>query len=339
MRSFLYMLVVLIAVIVIFPTIIVKSCSMQNYNEAEMEQEIGQSEEQEEIGPLYVNLYITQTEKCEKILLEDYIKGVVAAEMPAEFELEALKAQAIAARTYAVNRLKELGNSGCPEHPQADLCDDYKSCQAWMSEKQLEDRWGKINFYKYWKKVSSAVDQTAGIIITYNSQPIDPLFHSTSGGKTENSEEVFSTKLPYLRSVISEGEEKAPKFVSKLTISRNDFVKKFNAKFPNSGINAKNVDNNLKILETSEGGRVKKIQIGKIQLKGTEFRSLYNLNSTNFDIHFSGNIMIITTIGYGHGVGMSQYGANSMAQKGKTYQDILKHYYNGVKIQNIKDIF
>lgn len=292
-----------------------------------------------DIQALKIKLYDETSGKLEEMPLEEYVKGVVAAEMPASFELEALKAQAVAARTYAVNKMQIFGKSGCSKHSEADVCSDSTHCQAWESVDEQKKKWGIMSYYVYSRKIAQAVDDTAGEIITYDDQPILPAFHAISGGKTENSEDVWSQALPYLRSVVSDGEEDAPKFTAQVNMSIQDFIDKFKAHYPNAGITVKNLKDAVKILDISEGGRVKDIKVGDVTIKGTEFRSIYNLNSTNFKIYIDGNSVKIITIGYGHGVGMSQYGANSMAKKGSTYQEILKHYYTGVEIKSISEVY
>jgi stage II sporulation protein D len=339
-RIILWVIVLVIIATVVFPFIIV-NISINHFAPAEQDRvdddKIGMS--LDDIQSIKINFYNEKVGKLEEIPLEEYIKGVVAAEMPALFEPEALKAQAVAARTYAVNKMQIFGKGGCDKHPGADICSDSAHCQAWESVEEQKKKWGMLNYYVYSKKIAQAVDDTAGEIITYDDQPILPAFHAISGGKTENSGDVWSQNLPYLKSVTSDGEESAPKFTAEKNIPVQNFISSFKAHYPNANINAKNIKNSISILDTSEGGRVKDIKVGDVTIKGTEFRSIYDLNSTNFKIYFNGNNIKIVTVGYGHGVGMSQYGANSMAKNGNTYQEILKHYYTGVEIKDIASVY
>jgi stage II sporulation protein D len=288
-------------------------------------------------GTSTIKVYFHEQDKVEDIDFEEYLKGVVAAEMPASFGMEALKAQAVAARTYTLLKVLKPQESIVAQHKGAYICTNFAHCQAWTDKGQLKDTWGTINFNENYKKISKAVEETNGLIITYNNEVIDPLFHSTSGGKTENSEEVFSAKLPYLRSIISQGEEASPKFASKAIISFNEFKEKLKELSPNIKIEKKDVKS-IKVLEYSEGGRVKKIQIGNKIFSGKEIRSVFSLNSSNFNIKLEKNNIIFNTVGYGHGVGMSQFGANYLAKEGNNFEYILKYYYQGVQIINISQL-
>ncbi len=253
---------------------------------------------------------------------EDYIVGVVAAEMPADFESEALKAQALAARTY----LK--GKNGCAAHPGADICTSSAHCQAYKSTEKLKEQWGSA-FSEKFKKISDAVTATSGKIITYDGKPISAVFHSTSSGNTENSEDVWEKPVPYLKSVSSNFDSDSPKYESQKRYSWDEFQKIIKSA-------DEKVDFDLGIggVETSRGGAIKKISVGGVDFKGTKIRELFALNSANFSIDIIDGEVIFTVHGYGHGVGMSQYGANFMAKSGKKFDEIIKHYYTGVKITN-----
>ncbi|KYH34905.1 amidase enhancer precursor [Clostridium tepidiprofundi DSM 19306] len=292
------------------------------------------------IGDLTINpvieVYLTKEKRIEKMNLEEYIKGVVAAEMPAGFEIEALKAQAIAARTYALDHMESAGGKKYPRAKGADI-DDTVNCQAYISKASIMKAWSKNKREEYWNKICKAVDSTKGMILTYNDKIVrQPFYFSTSSGRTEDASEVFSVNVPYLRSVSSPGEENAPKYHTIFKFSYNSVVKTINKYYSNSNIYKYNLPQNVKILERSEGGSVKKIRIGNIIVTGFKFRNMFGLTSANFNINFSSNYMTITCKGYGHGVGMSQWGANAMAKSGKNYIEILKHYYKGVDITHIK---
>ncbi|AEM77682.1 stage II sporulation protein D [Thermoanaerobacter wiegelii] len=284
-----------------------------------------------------VNVFITNQNKIQKMDLEEYVKGVVAAEMPAEFEMEALKAQAVAARTYVLSKEIALGGKGCDLHPGADVCTDSEHCQAWQSEGELKEKWGE-NFDKYYAKISQAVEDTKGLVLVYDDALIVPAYHAISGGKTENSEDVWQSKIPYLRSVVSPGEEAASKYKTTVIVSKEEFINKLKQKEPSLKLDNSNILNQIKDVERTQVGHVKTLKIGNITFNGKDIKEIFNLNSTNFSFEAQGNNIVITVIGYGHGVGMSQYGANAMAKQGKKFDEILKYYYTGIEIVKIEDL-
>ena len=280
-----------------------------------------------------IKIYNSKTKKVEEIGFEDYVLGVVASEMPAAFHEEALKAQSIAARTYALSRLSKFKN-GHPDHKGASLCTDVH-CQAWMSKEELLSVHGQKWFDDYWEKISGVVKSTEGKVITYGGNLVgEPLFHSTSGGKTEDCEAVFASSHPYLKSVESPLEESSPKFKESTNMSLDEFISKLKSKFPKADLNKANIKNKVRIAESSPSGRINKVLVDKETISGPLFRQLFSLNSTNFKINLIDNEIEIETLGYGHGVGMSQWGANMMAKTDKDYKEILKHYYTGVEIKD-----
>lgn len=328
-----FIIIFMIFIIVVVPAITVKSCKPmqpQRQEEPEGTKEAAANES--------ISLYINSSQKIEKLPLEEYVKGVVAAEMPASFHIEALKAQAVAARTYVYKRLRAAGGRGCSLHPGADICDDSTHCQAWITKGEMLKKWGIFSYYHYFSKINQAVNTTASLIILYQDEPIDPLFFSTSNGKTENSEDVWEKPVPYLRSVPSPGEESSPHFFAQQEFSVEAVLSRLKQKWPDIVIDSKNPEKDWKIIETSEGGRVKRMQVGNRIIKGTEFRELLGLKSTDFKWERAGKQIKIVTCGFGHGVGMSQYGANAMAKDGAKYEDIIKHYYTGVEIKKMENM-
>lgn len=283
-----------------------------------------------------IKVYLKDQDKVEEMLLEDYVKGVVAAEMPVEFEMEALKAQAVAARTYALGRIMNLYSAKEDTHKGADVCTDSKHCQAWIEKSDRIKKWSSMSADGNWKKIETAVKETEGIIIYYDNKPINPLFHANGGGKTENCEDVWEgTVVPYLKSVKSDGDEEDPRFKVVTVFKEQDIVESLKAEYPEILLNEDDLLSNFSVLELSDGGRVKKIKVGNIELKGTDLRTILSLRSTNFKIEKGKEDELnITTIGFGHGVGMSQYGANYLAKNGGTFEEILKYYYNGVTLDS-----
>ncbi|MGL4730208.1 MAG: stage II sporulation protein D [Clostridium sp.] len=281
-----------------------------------------------------VDVYITKQDKIVSVPIEEYIKGVISSEMPVNFELEALKAQAVAARTYTVAHTKKMGG-GCKKANGADLC-DTTHCQVYLSKDEKIKSWG-VTGEKNWKKIEQAVNGTKGQVLSYEGELAKGAYYfSTSSGKTENSEDVFVNALPYLRSVESKGEEKAPRYKSVVTIPYTEFVEKANNEYDANMVTA-NIKSQIKILQRTEGGSIKAIKLGDVTISGPKFRTLYGLNSANFEMNYLDTAMEIRCAGFGHGVGMSQWGANAMAKDGKKCADILKHYYTGIKLETINN--
>ena len=281
--------------------------------------------------PEYINVYRHDSGKTESIAFENYVKGVVSGEMPASFEMEALKAQAVAARTYSLSKLIRSGDGGNPDHPSAPVCDDTH-CQVYRSPDELKEIKSAEWMATEWPKIVEAVESTKGQLMYYQGALVEqPLFHSSSGGKTENSEDVFVSALPYLRSVDSQYEAAAPHQNEQVEISLSEFKQKIKQSYPNKALGT--IDSNtVKVTNRSTGGRVGTMQVGNLTLKGREIRDLFGLRSADFTVSVQGNSVLFVTNGYGHGVGMSQYGANGMAQAGYNYIDILTHYYTGVEV-------
>lgn len=266
--------------------------------------------------------------------LEEYVIGVVAAEMPADFGLEALKAQAVAARTYALAHVTELGGKACKNGNGASLCDTVH-CQAYMTKEERMSLWSKASGEKNWNKIKVAVESTRGQVLTYYGDLVmEPYYFATSSGNTENSEDVFSNSIPYLRSVVSPGEEGTKNFKSSRTFKYKELSEIVNNNYKNAKVTTANIKQQITIIDRTDAGSVKNIKVGSITMTGSKFRTMLNLKSSNFQIKFNLNDIEIDCSGYGHGVGMSQWGANAMAKSGKSYIEILNHYYQGTDISN-----
>ncbi|ASS97981.1 MULTISPECIES: stage II sporulation protein D [Geobacillus] len=275
-------------------------------------------------GPsIDVAVYRSKEQRVEHIPLEQYVIGVVAAEMPAEFELEALKAQALTARTYIVKQL--LANQPF-RLPKGANVTDTVAHQVYYSDDELRKLWGSDYDWKM-KKVTKAVMDTQGQILTYHNEPIEALFFSTSNGYTENSEAYWQSDFPYLKSVASPWDKQSPKFYQRKTMPVAEFERRLGVELPADGSVGV-------IVSRTPGRRVGEVKIGGKTFTGRDVRERLGLPSSDFTWVRSGNDIIITTKGYGHGVGMSQYGANFMAKEGKTYADIVKYYYRGVHISS-----
>jgi len=278
-----------------------------------------------------VHLYLTGKGKLVTLDLEDYLVGVVAAEMPAYFHLEALKAQAVAARTLTVKRMRAFGGGGYEAHPQADLSDDFRESQAWFSRQDLVRKWGLWEYLRNQARIVEAVKATAGLVLTYNEEIIDAVYHSTSGPRTENAEEIWGDYYPYLRSVECQFGQHSPRYHEERYISFSEFWAKMGGEFsPGTG------PPNLRILEYTTGGRVKTVSVAGKRIRGETLRGLLGLNSSRFAFQVLNDGILIQTTGYGHGVGLCQYGADGMARQGWDFRSILKYYYQGVGIARLK---
>lgn len=278
-----------------------------------------------------IKLLHSATNQIEEIKLDEYLYGVVSAEMPANFELEALKAQAVVARTYTIYKIINDGK----KHEEANICDNSNCCQAWITKENRLAKWEENLRESNWNKIVEAVNSTQGKIITYEGLPINAFFHSNSGGTTETTANVWGgTGYPYLQSVETSGEDTYSQYSSEVVLTKQDFINKFKEKHTNFEIDF-NAADCIKILEYTEGNRVKKIKIGNLELSGVEVRTILGLKSANFIILIEGGSVKLKVTGYGHGVGMSQTGADSMAKSGSNYEEIIKHFYTGVEIVNM----
>ena len=282
-----------------------------------------------------IKVYVNDENRIVEMRLEEYVKGVVAAEMPAEFELEALKAQAVAARTFAVKNMVMFGGSGVSDHPGADVSSDFHLNQAWLSNAQLRTRWGDANFDRYWAKVSRAADETRGLIATYNSEPINAVFHSTSGERTASAKEVWGVDYPYLQSVPDPWDKKSPRYNDSKEFTLVELEEKLGDDIGVMSAMQNGSAQVSQVIERTESGRVERIRLGSKVLSGTVIRQKLDLRSTNFSVEVKGDRLVFKTIGYGHGVGLCQYGADGMAKEGKDFKQILTYYYTGIGFKNV----
>lgn len=277
---------------------------------------------------VWVNVYQTEKKALTRMTLRGYVCGVIAEEMPATYHLEALKAQAVAARTRV---LAQKIRGGCSEHPGADICTDSAHCQGYASLTECQEKW-KESYPVYRDRILQAEAETASQWLSYHQQPIEVFYHAISGGKTEAAQTVFSQAYPYLISVESAGEEALRGFRRETTYTYEEIAQRAQ-KQTGISLTAEEVRRTLSIASYTESGRVKAIQIGNQIVSGTEARKMLDLRSTMFSITTSQEGVTFHQTGYGHGVGMSQAGANAMASAGADYQKILLHYYPGVKIE------
>ncbi|MBQ2866333.1 MAG: stage II sporulation protein D [Clostridia bacterium] len=264
-----------------------------------------------------------------EMTVRDYLVGVVAAEMPAAFPIEALKAQAVAARSYMLHKIE---NSDPSSHPQgAQLCDDYTHCTAFFDiESGGRELWGDSCDY-YAERIRAAVEDTDGVVAVYQGESIAAVFHSASDEMTEDAENIWGVKYSYLTPVKTSGGSASPNFYGTVVFSQSDFREMIADVYPSAAMDG-HYSQWIGEIRRSQSGTVLGIVVGGVSIKGTEIRTLFGLNSANFNIEFKNGEVIFTTVGTGHGVGMSQYGAREMALNGSYFDEIIYHYYSGVQL-------
>ncbi len=338
MKKILIYLLSFILIIFIIPALLTRRTSPVNSNEKISNQEEQNDENQTQTSNQNeynyskygtISLLHKKTGEVEQVNLDEYLCNVVSAEMPANYEIEALKAQAIVARTYTIYKILNK------KHDTADICDDSTCCQAWISKDDRLARWEESQRESNWQKIVSAVNDTKGKVITYDNKPIDAFFHSNSGGVTEVPVNVWGgTGYPYLQSVETSGEDAYTQYSSEVVLTQEQLINKLKEKYSDISIDFSNSDD-IKIMEYTESTRVKTVKFGNHEISGVEARSLLGLRSTNFEISIDGDNIKFSVKGYGHGVGMSQTGADSMAKQGSSAEDIIKHFYTGVEISEV----
>lgn len=338
MKKILIYLLSFILICFVIPAILTKrTVNTISHENTNIENQQSQQDKENEQNYQYskygtITLLHKKTGNTEQVNIDDYLCNVVSAEMPADFEIEALKAQAIVARTYTIYKILNK------KHENADICDDSTCCQAWISKEDRLARWEESKRENNWQKINDCINSTKGKIITYNNQPINAFFHSNSGGVTEIPVNVWGgTGYPYLQSVETSGEDAYNQYASEVVFTQEELINKLKQKYSDISIDFSN-ENEIKILEYTESTRVKTVKFGNHEISGVEARTLLGLKSTNFEITKDGDNIKFSVKGYGHGVGMSQTGADSMAKQGSTAEDIIKHFYAGVEIKFVNEI-
>lgn len=270
------------------------------------------------------NLPVQMENGIDSMPLHDYLVGALAGEMPLSFDLEALKAQAIACRTYALRQYATR------KHDPAAVCTVSSCCECWKTTDTVssENR----------QKAEQAVSETDGIVMTYDGALIEATFFSCSGGQTETAADVWGNDIPYLHSVSSPGEEQAPHFTGKVTVPVQMFQEKLQEEDNNFTVSDKLSDDSFSLTYT-QGGGVKTVQVGGSTFTGKTFRKIFGLDSTDFKITVNGQSVVFSTSGYGHRVGMSQYGAQAMAASGADCEAILLHYYTNIELTDCRTFY
>lgn len=280
---------------------------------------------------LTLRVYFADEGEVRLLPLEDYVLGAAAAEMPANYAPEALKCQAVAARTRAVAQSRAFGGNGCTRHPDCDICTDSACCQAYQTDSELQARWGS-EYAILRARIDRAVRATGGLLLTSGGLPIEVLYHACSGGKTEDAAAVFASAKPYLVSVDSPGEEGYAGFRADTSFACEEAADLLLRAFPDCGITADALPSALRLQSTTVSGRVATLLVGNQVVRGVDFRRALNLRSTYFTWEADGDRIIFHTVGYGHGVGLSQAGAQAMAADGADFAEILAHYYPGTQL-------
>ena len=332
MKKLILYIITLISICFILPAIFTNTKSNKSIEtDAKSENNTNSETEKENTNHKYskIKLLHLKTGEIEEVILEEYLCNVVSAEMPVDFEIEALKAQVIVARTYTIYKINNK------KHDNADICDSSSCCQAWISKDDRLSRWEENKREENWKKIERAVNETNGKIITYEGKPINAFFHSNSGGTTEVPINVWGgSGYPYLQMVETSGEEGYTQYASEVTLFFDEILNKIKEKYSDIQIDFTK-DDDIKILERTESDRVKTIKFGNYNLSGVEARTIFGLRSTNFEIEKQEDKITFKVKGYGHGVGMSQTGADSLAKQGKNAEDIIHHFYSNVELKDI----
>lgn len=285
----------------------------------------------DDISEPYLVLDINSGQVME-VPVREYVIGAVCAEMPASFEPEALKAQAVAAHTYAERQRRISRNSPKKELCGADFSNDTSKYQGYFTDSQIKHYFGE-NYDEYYGKISAACDEVVDCILTYQDEPIIAAFHSMSAGMTESAENAWGTAVDYLVPVDSSADKTAPKYEEEVRVTQSFLKSRLEDVFTGVEL-GEDASRWIMPAERSDSGTVLTAVLGDKTVTGNEIRTALGLRSADFQVRIEGNDAVITTKGFGHGVGMSQYGANAMAKEGKTWQEILAHYYPGSEIKN-----
>ena len=308
--------------------------------EAKKEEENKENEEKNMIdykANETIRVKLCKTGEVVAMDINDYLRGVVPAEMPPYYNIEAIKAQAVVARTYTYKRIEAHA-----EGEGVDICDNYAHCQAFYNKEQILEIWRKKGYDEqtintYWNNVNEAVVSTQDQVITYNGSLIKAFFHASSPEKTESVDQIWGgEKLPYLVSVENEEAEDYANRTSIVEVTFENFINKLKEDDMSRSSLELNMCKEVKICDLTTSGRVKNIQVGEYKISAEKLRTLFGLRSTNFTIDIKENSIVFNVIGNGHGVGLSQVGADFYAKNGKTYEEIIKHYYTGVEIITLK---
>jgi stage II sporulation protein D len=283
-----------------------------------------------ETAPFPLKVYNHREKVLLEMDLEEYLVGVVAAEMPASFHPEALRAQAVAARTYTLKKTLEGG--GCNSVPGAHICTDHTHCQAWVPDEKISGHQGEVPNIQ---RIRAAVSSTAGLVMTYNGTLIDAVYHSTCGGHTAAAQHVWVGSAPYLEGAECGFCEHSPWYMTTKEVTFSRFRQAFSEKEALPVLTSQGVPR-IQVQEESSTGRIKTLQVGEKSYSAWQFRQKLDLPSSWLTYSFHGEAIRFQLQGYGHGVGLCQYGADGMGKAGWTFDQILMRYYQGIKVEQIR---
>jgi len=343
-RSFLLYIALVALLLVFLPAAVVGGWWRWEKAGQELEQPEGRDAAKAESTGESVTLkiYLTKKNELVEMEMEEYLKGVVSAEMPASFHPEALKAQAVVARTYALRKSAAGGGSGCGTHPGADLCTESTCCQAWEEEKESLQKWPAGEAAFYLQRIEEAVSSTRGLVATYQGNLISAVYHSTCGGKTEAALDVWSSSAahPYLQSVECTYCRHSPYYEAEVEMDFSAYAAALSGEKAALPVLAEGKIPLPEVLERSASGRNLLLKIGQPGrlYSGREVRELLGLPSTYFQWRVEGGKIIFSTRGYGHGVGMCQYGSDGLAKEGKDFIEILKYYFRGIEVEAYRSL-
>lgn len=311
-----------------------ESFSNETKNEIKKDEEI--KEESYDIdykSGTIINVQISSTGEVVAMDMNDYLRGVLPSEMPPYYEIEALKAQAIIARTYLYRKINDGGHES-----GVDICDNYSHCQAFYNKEKILEIWEKKGYdestrKEYWKKINEAVVSTSNQVVKYNDEYIKAFFHASSPKRTEDVSQIWGgISYPYLVSVENMEEEDYQNRTSSVEVSLEELISKVE-NIDKSRYNLDDINSlDIHISDYTTSGRVKYIEVCGTKIKAENLRTDFGLKSTDFTIEIKENSIVFNVTGYGHGVGMSQVGANYYAKQGRSAEEIIKYYYNGVDI-------
>ncbi len=326
MKKTICFFILLILIMSVSPLLIIKPTKQDNTaQKASKNLTEVRYDKQENNGYFYDKFTVKRKNgKVVELSREDYIFGCVAAEMPISYEKEALKAQAVAAYTFAC--YKKMNSN-----KDYDITDDYTIDQSYLDYDELKEKWGS-GYEQNKNKLDEVIKETDEKLLEYGNKPILAVYHAVSSGKTYSAKEVWGSEIEYLKSVDSSYDKLSPKYISTVSVKQEDFAEKIKKE---TDLDYKETKSVKKINKT-KNGRVESVEVGQVNIESSTLQKLFSLRSCTFDLEYKDNTYLFTVFGYGHGVGLSQNGAESMAENGSSYEEILNHYYSGCKLCSLR---
>ena len=323
MKTYLILCLVLAVAMLLCPVAALGGNSPDETREVFQTVDSGDSEE-------FISVMSPSTGDIEKVKLREYVIGSVAAEMNATSHTQALRAQAVASYTYAKREKEKNRKTISSYFSRADISNDPSTHQGYINEKQRKEKWGE-KFEEYEAKIEAAVDEVYGIYVAYDGETALTVYHAISGGKTQSAKNMWGSEYPYLSSVVSDGDKLSPDYISKQSFT----VSEFENLVSECGVKVSGeVSEWVEEVTKNDDGYTSFVRICGMDIEAEKIRNAFSLRSMSFDVEYDGENFVFTCKGYGHGVGMSQYGADYMARQGFSWQEILLHYYAGAEIKS-----